>query len=37
MKYDSAQGDVTETGHTGQIELLSVEWGMSRTIRDAVA
>lgn len=36
MKFGSAQGDVTETGHTNQVELLDVRWSMSRTIRSAV-
>jgi hypothetical protein len=33
MKFGSATGDVTEAGHTGQIELLEARWGMSRLIR----
>jgi type VI secretion system secreted protein Hcp len=36
MKLGSAKGDVTEAGHTGQIELLDIRWNMSRMIRDAV-
>jgi len=36
MKFGSATGDVTEAGHTGQIELLDIRWSMSRTIRSAV-
>jgi type VI secretion system secreted protein Hcp len=36
MKLGSATGDVTESGHTGQVELLDIRWSMSRTIRSAV-
>jgi type VI secretion system secreted protein Hcp len=36
MKLGSAKGDVTEAGHTGQIELLECRWSMSRSIRSAV-
>jgi type VI secretion system secreted protein Hcp len=36
MKLGSATGDVTESGHTGWIELINARWGMSRTIRSAV-
>ena len=36
MKLGSAKGDVTEQGHVGQIELLDLNWSMSRTVRSAV-
>lgn len=36
MKLGSAKGDVTESGHVGQVELLDLRWSMSRTIRSAV-
>ena len=36
MKLGSAQGDVTESGHVGQVELIDIRWSMSRTIRSAV-
>ncbi len=36
MKYGSAQGDVTESGHKQWIELLSCHWSMARTLRSAV-
>jgi type VI secretion system secreted protein Hcp len=36
MKLGSATGDVTESGHTGWIELIDARWSMSRTIRSAV-
>jgi len=36
MKLGSANGDVTEQGHTQWIELISARWSMSRTVRSAV-
>ena len=36
LKLGDAKGDVTEQAHTGQIEILDVQWSMSRTIRSAV-
>jgi type VI secretion system secreted protein Hcp len=36
MKLGSATGDVTESGHTGWIELIDARWSMSRTIRSSV-
>ena len=36
MKLGGAKGDVTESGHVGQVELLELNWSMSRTIRSAV-
>jgi len=35
MKYGSIAGDVTESGHTGWIELNSVQWGVGRGISGA--
>lgn len=36
MKLGNAKGDVTEAGHKEQIEVLELNWSMSRTIRSAV-
>jgi type VI secretion system secreted protein Hcp len=36
MELDGAKGDVTEQGHKNWIELLDLQWSMSRTIRSAV-
>ena len=36
MKLGGATGAVTETAHTGWVELLDCNWSMSRTIRSAV-
>ncbi len=36
MKLGSATGDVTEAGHKQWIELIEIDWGMSRTVRSAV-
>ncbi len=36
MKYGGAQGAVSESGHTGWIELMDCRWSMSRSIRSAV-
>lgn len=35
MKYGSIQGDVTESGHVGWIELSSLQWGVGRGIGTA--
>ena len=36
MKYDGATGNVTESGHTGWIELNSFKWGLNRSISTVV-
>lgn len=36
MKYDGVTGNVTESGHTGWIELQSCNWGLGRSIATAV-
>ena len=36
MKLAGADGDVTEQGHKNWIELLDLQWSMSRTVRSAV-
>jgi len=35
MKYGSIAGDVTESGHTGWIELNSFQWGVGRGVSTA--
>jgi type VI secretion system secreted protein Hcp len=36
MKYDGVTGNVTESSHTGWIELSSFSWGLGRAIHTAV-
>jgi type VI secretion system secreted protein Hcp len=36
MKYDGVTGGVTESSHTGWIELNSFSWGLGRAIRTVV-
>jgi type VI secretion system secreted protein Hcp len=36
MKYDGVTGNVTESGHTGWVELNSFSWGLGRAISTVV-
>ena len=36
MKYDGVTGNVTESAHTGQVELTNFRWGLGRSISTIV-